>query len=576
MKSSSSYKNRSETLSLLRQNPDVPVLIIGAGINGAGLFRELCLQGIDCLLIDKGDFMSGASAAPSRMIHGGLRYLENREVRLVKESLHERNWLLQYAPHYVQPLPTVIPIYYWASGMVNGVRKFLGLRASNTPRGAIIVKLGLLMYDIYTRTQRIMPTHSFTNREQSLRERPLLDPNIVCTALFYDAWISYPERLGIELIQDGLQQNPNALVMNYVSAIEATAGGVLLRDEETGETVRVRPKVVVNATGAWIDFTNAALGQKTRFIGGTKGSHLIIDNADLMAATRGQMVYYENDEGRICILFPLHGKVMVGSTDIRIDNPDEAVCTDDEVAYMLDCVRQVFPKLAIDPSQIVFRYSGVRPLPKAQGGLKNAERGPAQISRDHSIDTLEPTAERPFPVLNLIGGKWTTFRAFGEQTARQVLAYLNRPARTHSATIPIGGGHDFPKTPAERQAFIERVSEHSGLPAARVETLLTRYGTTAERIATYLTDAPDQPLTNHAGYTRREITYLIEHEFVQHVDDLILRRTVIALAGELTGPLLQELADLLADYRHLSDTQKAAEILRTKNILRQKHQLHLP
>jgi glycerol-3-phosphate dehydrogenase len=550
---------------------NIDVLIVGAGINGAGLFRELALQDVNCLLIDKSDFMSGASAAPSRMIHGGLRYLENREVRLVQESLSERNLLLQNAPHYVFPLPTVIPIYHWFSGIINGIRKFFGMKATNTPRGAIIVKLGLLMYDIFTRNQRVVPTHQFSSRKKSLEDRPLLDPNIVCTALFYDAWISFPERLGIELIQDGLDLNNGSIALNYVSLNRVENGQVILKDELSGRETKIKPKVVVNATGAWIDFANLSLGKKTKFIGGTKGSHLMVDNQALMNATMGQMVYYENDEGRICILFPLHGKVMIGSTDIKVTNPDEVVCTDEEVEYMLSCVRQVFPKLDINPSQVIFKYSGVRPLPNSEGDLKNA-----QISRDHSTKVIEPTeGGLPFPILNLIGGKWTTFRAFGEQTSDKILTYLGLSSKVKSTNFAIGGGKNFPKTEVEKINWIGKIQKKSGLEAERINTLLNRYGTNAEKVIDYIRLGGDCLLKSSPNYSKREIEYLLKNEFVNHLDDLILRRTVIALSGELTSELFIELADIYSDFFQLNLDVKSKEIERTKAILTQKHGVNL-
>jgi glycerol-3-phosphate dehydrogenase len=557
--------------SRLKYNQDIDVLIVGAGINGAGLFRELALQGVNCLMIDKGDFMSGASAAPSRMIHGGLRYLENREVRLVQESLSERNLLLQNAPHYVFPLPTVIPIYHWFSGIVNGIRKFFGLKATNTPRGAIIVKLGLLMYDVFTRNQREVPTHQFTNRQKSLEDRPLLDPKIVCTALFYDAWISYPERLGIELIQDAIDLNKGSKALNYMALNRVENGEVVLKDELSSEQFKIKPKVVVNATGAWIDFANLSFGQKTKFIGGTKGSHLMVENQALMDATMGQMVYYETDEGRICILFPLHGKVMIGSTDIKISNPDEAVCTDEEVEYMLSCVRQVFPKLDINPSQVIFKYSGVRPLPNSEGDLKNA-----QISRDHSTKIIEPTEGGiPFPILSLIGGKWTTFRAFSEQTADKILNYLQLSRKVKSTNYAIGGGKNFPKTETEKINWIEKIQKSTGLETERIHTLLDRYGMNAEKMIDYLKQGGDSPLSNNPNYSKREIEYLLQNEFVKHLDDLILRRTVIALSGELTSALFTELADIYANFFQLNAAEKSKEIERTQAILREKHGVKL-
>jgi glycerol-3-phosphate dehydrogenase len=548
---------------------DIDVLIIGAGINGAGLFRELALQGVQCLLIDKNDFMSGASAAPSRMIHGGLRYLENREIRLVKESLTERNLLLQNAPHYVFPLPTVIPIYHWFSGILNGVRKFFGLKATNTPRGAIIVKLGLLMYDIFTRNQRLVPTHQFKSRTKSLQERPLLDSNVVCTSLFYDAWISYPERLGIELIQDAIALNERSRAMNYVSLSHIENSQVLLIDALSGGEYKIKPKIVVNATGAWIDFTNQSFGFKTKFIGGTKGSHLMVDNQALMDATMGQMIYYENDEGRICILFPLHGKVMIGSTDIKIADPDKAVCTEEEVEYMLGCVRQVFPGLDINPSQIVFRFSGVRPLPNSDGDLKNA-----QISRDHSIKIIEPTENMPFLVFNLIGGKWTTFRAFSEQAAEKILNHLQLKPKVSSKNIAIGGGKDFPGV-AEKQNWIESVHLKAGLDKIRINDLLSRYGMKANLLIPFLMKKSDYPLKSNPDYSKREIEYLLSMEFVQHLDDLILRRTVLALSGGLTYETLIELADIYKEIFEISDEEKLKEINRTMEILEKNHGIKL-
>jgi glycerol-3-phosphate dehydrogenase len=548
---------------------DIDVLIVGAGINGAGLFRELALQGVQCLLIDKNDFMSGASAAPSRMIHGGLRYLENREVRLVKESLTERNLLLQNAPHYVFPLPTVIPIYHWFSGILNGVRKFLGLKATNTPRGAVIVKLGLLMYDIFTRNQRLVPTHQFNSRTKSLQERPLLDSKIVCTSLFYDAWISYPERLGIELIQDALALNERSKAMNYISLSHIENGQVVLIDALSGGEYKIKPKIVVNATGAWIDFTNQSFGFKTKFIGGTKGSHLMVDNQALMNATKGQMIYYENGEGRICILFPLHGKVMIGSTDIKIADPDKAVCTEEEVEYMLGCVRQVFPGLDINPSQIVFRFSGVRPLPNSDGDLKNA-----QISRDHSIKIIESTENIPFLVFNLIGGKWTTFRAFSEQAAEKILNHLQLKPKVSSKNIAIGGGKDFPGV-AEKQNWLESVHLKTGLDKIRINDLLSRYGMKANLFIPFLMEKSDCPLKSNPDYSKREIEYLLSMEFVQHLDDLILRRTVLALSGGLSYETLIELADIYKEAFGISDEERLEEINRTMEILEKNHGIKL-
>ena len=186
---------REDRLEALRHRPEVSVLILGGGINGVGLLRELALQGVDALLVDKSDFCSGASSASTRVIHGGLRYLENGEFRLVKESLRERNRLLKNAPHYVRPLPITIPIFSWTDGLFSALGRFLGFKVPPSDRGALLLKIGLSLYDLFAGNHAVLPTHQFKSRHVSLAARPQLPPEIVCTAIYYDAWISYPERL---------------------------------------------------------------------------------------------------------------------------------------------------------------------------------------------------------------------------------------------------------------------------------------------------------------------------------------------------------------------------------------------
>ena len=164
--------NRQESLQSIRDNPNVSVLIIGGGVNGIGTFRDLALQGVDALLVERGDFGSGTSAGSSHMLHGGIRYLENGEFRLVNEALHERDRLLQNAPHYAKPLRTTIPIFRWFSGLLNAPLKFLNLLDRPGERGALVIKFGLTLYDLLVRSERAMPTHDFRFRAAALREYP--------------------------------------------------------------------------------------------------------------------------------------------------------------------------------------------------------------------------------------------------------------------------------------------------------------------------------------------------------------------------------------------------------------------
>lgn len=555
---------RQDVLAALRQKSEVSVLIIGGGANGIGTFRDLALQGVDVLLVDKADFCNGASAGSSHMLHGGIRYLEYGEFRLVREALTERNRLLHNAPHYSKPLPTTIPVYSWFSGMLNAPLKFLNLRDKPSERGGIVIKIGLMLYDWFTRGQQGLPAHKLVGRGESLELRPKLNDKIVCTANYYDAWMPCPERICLEMILDAEAAHPNAHALNYVSLSSGVGDTVTLKDELTSETYALKPKLVINAAGPWIDLANRAIGQQTQFIGGTKGSHILVDNPELWEMLKGGEVFFENKDGRICLIFPFFDKVMIGTTDIRSDIPDP-VCSEDEVSYMIDLVSYVFPTMKIDRSQIVFWFCGVRPLPHSSASRTGA------ISRDHSIRVIEPDEKIRFPVLSLVGGKWTTFRAFAEQVTDAVLQRLGRSRKIDTKTTAIGGGKDYPFADSARRQWLSEVQIQTDLSAERISTLFERYGTYARAIAAFCAAGDDAPLQALPTYSRREVMYLAEHEKVMHLDDFLLRRSVIAMLGLTTRPLLEEMASILAATLGWSDQARRQEIEQTVQILQSRH-----
>ena len=540
-------------LAPIRDHRDVSVLIAGGGINGVGLLRELALQGVDALLVDRSDFCAGTSGAMTRVIHGGLRYLENAEFRLVRESLRERNRLLRNAPHYVKPLPTTIPIFSWTAGMIPAIRNFLGSPAKPGDRGAILIETGLTLYDLLAGRSSPLPRHRFRFGRAARSLRPALNPGVICTATYYDARITHPERLCLELVQDAEAAFPGARALNYVGLQGAAGGTVVLHDEVSGETCEVQPRILVNATGAWIDGTNRGLGRESRFIGGTKGSHVVLDHPGLAAAVGDEMIYFVNRDGRICIFYVVDGKVIAGATDIPTDDP-EAVCDEGEVAYILEAMRMAFPSICVDRSHVVFRFCGVRPLPRSNALT------PGQISRDHSFPVLAPGNGVNFPIYSLVGGKWTTFRALAEQVTDEILRVLRRPRIRDSADLPIGGGRDYP-----------RVREHARLSPQRLATLLDRYGTGADRVADHLLAGPDLPLSFHGSYSRREIGFILQNERVVHLDDLILRRTLMGILGEVSLPLLRELAEIAAPALEWSKQAADAEVERTAGLLKRVH-----
>ena len=562
--------NRSEILAQLKNNPEVSVLIVGAGINGIGTFRDLALNGVDVLLIDRGDFCSGASSASSHMAHGGIRYLENGEFRLVREAVKERNRMIQNAPHIVKPLPTTIPMFKYFSGILNAPLKFMGWLDKPSERGSIIIKLGLMMYDAYTGSQRTVPRHKFYSRTESLTKWNKLNPEIVNTAVYYDGLISNPERLALEIMLDAETENSNARALNYVSLVSGSGKNVILRDELTDATVEIQPKLVINAAGPWIDFANHSLGVTTKFIGGTKGSHLVLDHPELRKAIGDNEFFFENKDGRIVLIFPLHDRVLIGTSDIKIDHPDDARCTDEEVDYFLELTARVFPNIKVTREHVVFAFSGVRPLASSMA------KTTGQYSRDHHIEVLSGDwTNLSFPVYSLVGGKWTSFRAFSEEVADKSLQFLGIKRNKGTQELPVGGGRNYPRTSEECTKYINGLAAWTGLSHERLETLFERYGTRAESIAEFMKVATDAPLNSLPSYSKRELLFLIQYEKAEHLDDLLLRRTMLAMLGKLTRDAVIECSMLMADALNWNLERRNAEAERTLRVLADRHRVRL-
>ena len=556
---------RQEIIATFEQDPRVDVLIIGGGINGIGTFLDLALQGVSVLMVDRADFCSGASAASSRLVHGGIRYLEHGSFGLVRESLLERNRLFINAPHAVVPFPLTIPIFTRFSGLLNAPLKFARLLKKPSERGWLVVKLGMIFYDWFTRGFRVTPTHRMLSRAEALKKHPKLNPAIKGAAYYYDGIMPYAERIGLELVTDAEASSGQAHALNYVSLAGVSRDTVTLRDELSGRAFAVKPSVVVNAAGAWIDLVNGALRHKTRYIGGTKGSHIVVKHPELWQMLDGGGIYFENKDGRMCIMLPLGDKVIVGATDLRIDDPDEAICSDDEIDYFLHFTGHVLPGLALDRSQIVFHFCGVRPLADTD------EEFTGLVTREHCVQVLEPDEEHTFPVYSLVGGKWTTFRAFAEQATDQTLAFLGRTRRVDTKEVAIGGGKAYPRGEEAQAAWLARVQAQTGLALPRLQTLFARYGTRAEAVAQYIAAGADAPLDDAPDYSQRELLFLAEHEKVVHLDDLLLRRTLLAMLGLVTGRVLRQAGQIMGSVQGWSAERGEAEIQRTINILVKRH-----
>jgi glycerol-3-phosphate dehydrogenase len=560
----SESETRGSVTSLM-DKPRAQVLVIGGGINGIAAFRDLALQGVDVALVERGDYCSGASAASSHMIHGGIRYLENGEFRLVRESVQERNGLLRIAPHYVKPLQTTVPIYSTFSGIVSAPLRFLTHKSgAPSERGALLIKVGLVLYDSFSRNGGTVPRHVFVGRKKSLKTLPQLNPDVKYTATYFDASVHEPERLALDVLHDGLAAGSHARASNYVEAVGSSDAGVVLRDLVTGREFTMEADVVVNASGPWTDLTNESLGDETNYMGGTKGSHIVLDNPELLAACAGREMFFEHKDGRIVLIYPLNGRVMVGTTDLEADIREPAVCTDEEIDYFFELIASVFPKIGVDRDQIVYTFSGVRPLPH------HDDLQPGFVSRDYRIvpGTLGKSA-----LLSVVGGKWTTFRALAEHITNDALALLKKSRSIDTTGIEIGGGRGYPRTDEARNNWI---TAHSGLVGMeRSEQLFDRYGTRAVEVLDALDADQDSPLVHTTEFTRLEVEHIVATESVVHMSDLLLRRTNLAFTGAVTVELLEELTEIAAGVLGWSQERSADEVRLAVATLADAHRVEL-
>jgi glycerol-3-phosphate dehydrogenase len=523
------------------------VLIIGAGINGCGTFRDLCLQGVDCLLIDRVDVCSGASAAPSRLIHGGIKYLETNEFRLVRESAMERNRLLNNAPHYVKALEVVFPAKSWFAGLQDAVLGYLGFKARIKERGALLIEIGLQIYDFYNRKVKALPDHRFFTKRKLREEFPAVTKEAVAAGLYYEGRVTHAERLGLELVLDGLAAQTKSELRTYTEFEgKPRQGTFTLKDLVTGTTQEVAADVVINASGAWIDKVNDGLGIASSYMGGSRGAHLIVKHEGLLHATQGRMMYFGCKDGRFNLLYPFFGNVLVGSTDLAQQDPDLAHCSSEETDYLLSVVSEIFPDIKLTRDDVILTYSGVRPLPRANG------KDIGDVSRDHSIGRDE-LPQTNIPVLSLIGGKWTTFRAFSEQSCDAVLTLLGKPRSVSTIDMPIGGGRNFPRDENSRNALVQKIG-------TRGEVLLDRYGTKAIAVQYFASTTQDRPMATLPGYSTGEIAYICEHENIRHLSDILLRRTAITMEGLLNADVIQETAKIAADVLGWNKARTKAEI----------------
>jgi glycerol-3-phosphate dehydrogenase len=518
------------------------VIVVGAGINGAGIARDAAMRGLRVLLLDKGDIASGTTSWSGRLIHGGLRYLEHFEIPLVRESLRDRERLLHIAPHLVKPLGFLVPIYDYMK------------------RGPLVIRLGMLAYDVLS-FDKSMANHKMFSAEEALEREPGLNPEgLEGAAFYYDAQTEYAERIAVENAISAREHGAIVLTYAEVEHLLVESGavtGVQFTDVRGGGRYEARAPVTVNAAGPWVDEVLEGMGYpESRMMGGTKGSHIIVD--PFPGAPKGETLYVEaRKDGRPYFINPWNGRYLIGTTDIRYEGDlDHVVADEDEIAYLLDETNRLIPQARLTREDVLFTYSGVRPLPYSpegeEGGITRSH-----VVYDHSEGRsvaggrLEvqggPGAEG---LLSIVGGKLTTYPTLARQTVDMVFEKLNlRGPQSRTEKVPLPGG----ATP-EFGTFAAEFKVRSGLADELAERLLRLYGARAPEVLELAGEDPSlrMPLgpcaTVESGLIGAEVLYAFHHEMAQTLSDVLLRRTMVGL-GPRVGLDVDEAASRVAVER---------------------------
>ena len=480
--------------------PDV--VVIGGGMAGAGVARDLALRGVSVALFEKGDYASGTTSRSSKLIHGGLRYLELFDFALVRESLAERETLRRLAPHLVRPLPFLVPVY------------------GDSARGLIKVRIGLMLYD------RLAPGR---DRERYRVLRPVaalaLEPGLRAEDLrgagyYFDDLLLSPERLCLENVLSACRAGARAV--NYCEVEEMVRGrggveGVRVRDLLSDRVHTVRAQVVVNAAGPWVDRLRELAGiteRGTRVTRTTKGIHCVLPRLSERA------LYASTRDGRAVLVIPWREFSVVGTTDTDFEgDPDRVEATGEEVGYLLDEVRRVLPDLGVAEREVVYTYAGVRPL-----SFEARERA-SDVSRKHKV-----VVEGSGRFLSVTGTKLTCFRSLAEQVGDLVLRTLGRRAECRTARLALDGS-DEEVSRLAATAWLDVAPELAATRLGRetIETLVATYGRAWPRLADLAGKVPDgdQRLCPQNPEIAAQLYYAVSHEHAVSLQDVLLRRTGI-------------------------------------------------
>lgn len=510
------------------------LVVVGAGVNGAGIARDAAARGLSVALVEREDIGSGTSNYSGRLVHGGLRYLEQGDVRLVRESLRERERLFRNAPHLVKPVPLMMPFY------------------GHNRRSKWMIRAGMIAYDILS-FDKSTAAHKTLSREETLRRSPGINPEgLDGSVIFMDGQVVWSERLCVEIAlaasADGAKIYTYSEVDGFLQEGDAVRG-VRFTDRLTGEVRALGARVVVNAAGPWVDAVLAGGGKTNqRFIGGTKGSHLIVNP---FPGAPSDVVYYESQtDGRLVLVIKWGARYLIGTTDLRFDaDPETARADASEVAYLLGEVNRLIPQAKLRESDILYTYSGVRPLPYAP------DKSEWNVSRSHVIHDHAP---RQDGLLSIIGGKLTTFRSLAEETVDIVYSKLGVKApRCRTATLPFPGARV-----SDWSRLREDLAKTGAVSTATIERLVGIYGSRAMDIVALGADDTSllEPFDPATGAIGAELVFTYDREFARTLTDVLINRTMIGHGVDCTPDVVERAAVILAAHAKWTVERRKSEV----------------
>lgn len=512
------------------QQQTYDLIVIGGGVNGAGVARDAALRGLKTILIEKGDFASGTSSWSSRLIHGGLRYLEYFEVPLVRESLREREILLGTAPHLVKPLLLTIPIYAKRS------RPYWKIWA------------GMCLYDLLSYDKTVPPHRMLPQAEFKQVFRSLDPEGLTGGAQYYDGQATRAERLCWENVLSA--KEAGATVLNYVEVMELREEGDRIsqlhcQDTLSGEKLTLsgnKDVVIINTAGPWVDRVckrgkNEAIA-KTRKIGGTKGSHIVVDR--FPGAVDSCLYVEAKSDGRPFFIIPWLDRVLIGTTDLPFTGDlDRVKAEDAEIDYLLTETNNIISTANLTRKDVIFTYSGVRPLPYQEG------KKPGELTRKHIL--YDHQKEGVKNMISLIGGKLTTYRHVGEEIVDVAFKKMGRsvpPCPTLAMPLPGCILPTDPCIPKTLQEYRDRISSET------IYHLFSLYGSKGQDVLALTREIPElaEYISPNLPDIKAQIVYAVKVEMAETAVDILRRRTTIAIEGNYGLNSLSTIMEVLAQY----------------------------